>query len=356
METFRIEGVEIFSVGTWNGDTFTLADLLEMARAFTENKQHFRPYLKLGHDKDQKLLQIDGLPAAGWVENLYVKNNTLCADFVEIPKKIYELVAAGAYKNVSCEIYTGVEIDKQQYGFLVGAVAILGADVPGVMNLDSILAMYKKIPNLEKEQVKIYSQKKFEFTDDKTQNNNKGAQMEKTEKEIQLETKLEQTNVALAAKETELKAAADKLAEGDKAIAELKEFKAKAEKDAIEAIAAQKVAEVQKFSAELVSKKLCTPAMKPLIEALMGDDKKEYSVKVGKDDKKLSKTELLEEALKLFSSAKEVNFEPTTEDKKDSDATDEAVEAEILKYSKDNNVKYSVAAKAVFKNKSNKES
>ena len=69
----NISGVEIFSCGEWNGDEYTIDDLNSIVSTFEETKVGVRPYLKLGHDEEQKLLQEDGLPAAGWVDRIYVK-------------------------------------------------------------------------------------------------------------------------------------------------------------------------------------------------------------------------------------------------------------------------------------------
>ena len=97
----NIKGVEVFSVGTWNGQTFTEQDLDKMVESFKETSATVRPFLKLGHDDDQKLLQKEGLPAAGWVGSLYRKGGKLLADFVDIPKKIMELIENKAYRKVA---------------------------------------------------------------------------------------------------------------------------------------------------------------------------------------------------------------------------------------------------------------
>jgi hypothetical protein len=53
-----IKGVEIFAVGTWNGDVFTSQDLDEMVLAFDANKATLRPFLKLGHNEEQTLKKV----------------------------------------------------------------------------------------------------------------------------------------------------------------------------------------------------------------------------------------------------------------------------------------------------------
>src|SRR3989304_8867047 len=58
---------EIFSAGTWNGETFTPEDLEEIARNFELLREVLSPPLKFGHDAEQTLLgQADGDPALGW--------------------------------------------------------------------------------------------------------------------------------------------------------------------------------------------------------------------------------------------------------------------------------------------------
>jgi len=61
-ESFDLDGVEIMRVGTWNDTTFTTADLDDMVSAFAETRKDLKPYLKLGHDDNQALLQRDGMP------------------------------------------------------------------------------------------------------------------------------------------------------------------------------------------------------------------------------------------------------------------------------------------------------
>ena len=81
---FSIKDVEIFSTGTWNGKEITEKDLDNIVDAFSKTKEVVRPFLKLGHDDNQKLIQNDGLPAAGWVENVRKVGGKLRADFVDI--------------------------------------------------------------------------------------------------------------------------------------------------------------------------------------------------------------------------------------------------------------------------------
>jgi len=141
-QTYDISGVEIFASGTWNGDSYSVDDIDQMVYGFEKTKENLKPYLKLGHDKNQKLLQIDGYPAAGYLNKVYRLGNKLVADFVKVPKAIYELIKSGGYRRVSSEIYVNMSIGGTVYPYLLKAVSLLGGDTPAVQNLKDILALY----------------------------------------------------------------------------------------------------------------------------------------------------------------------------------------------------------------------
>lgn len=142
-ETKMIGGVEIFAEGTWNGDTYTVKDLDDMVAAFDATKDKIRPYLKLGHDDGQKMApQEDGMPAMGWIENVRRVGKKLVADFKNVPKKIYDLIAAGGYRRVSAEIFLNLKVGGKTWPKLLKAVSLLGGDTPAVQTLDDILSLY----------------------------------------------------------------------------------------------------------------------------------------------------------------------------------------------------------------------
>lgn len=142
METFDINDVEIFAAGEWNGDHYTTKDLDTLVESFNKTKESLKPYLKLGHSDQQKLLAEDELPAAGWIANLRRIGEKLVADFVGVPKKIYELIKQGGYKRISSEIYINPKIAGQIYDKALKAVALLGGATPAVSNLKDIMALY----------------------------------------------------------------------------------------------------------------------------------------------------------------------------------------------------------------------
>lgn len=338
MQTHDIKGVEIFSAGKWNGDEYSVADLETMVRAFEENKDHVRPFLKLGHSEDQRLLEAEGLPAAGWVERVYRKGEKLLADFADIPAKIYELIKLKAYRKVSCEIYLNCQIQDKKYPYFLGAVALLGAETPGVMNLDDILASYRKLAleskKLYASQLESSTIKSYSFEAEELQPKEEKP-MSKTEKEIELEAKL-------AALEAEVKVAEEKAAalEGEN-----KKFAAE------KAEAAEKLAqaELEKAVEGLVGEKLITPAMKPYVAALLGKEKAEFSI----GSKTMKKDELVKELLKLFQAVSDVNLDESSTDSEGTSGggktAHEKLEQEIEQYARENKVSYSVAYKAVAK-------
>jgi hypothetical protein len=342
METFRLEGVEIFSVGKWNGDDFTHDDLNEMIKSFEATKSGIVPGIKLGHGKEQALLKASELPSAGWVEKLYVKGDKLVADFKDIPKAIYNLIQKGAYKKPSIELFPKITIKGQQYKNLIGAVALLGAELPGVMDLSDIMALYST-----EEKPKSYDAN-LEFNFNESRKDSTMPTKEELRAEIEAELKAEadaEKAKALEAQVLEFKAKQD---EKDQEIAALKKFKADADAKALEDAKKVQEAELKAFVTELKSQKLCTPAMEPMIEQLLGEDKKEYSIKIKDEDKKLSKQELLKEALLLFSAAKEVNFAESSSkgdknDKSEADLKD--LHEKALQFSKEKGITYGQAIK-----------
>lgn len=343
METFKINGVEIFSAGTWNGDMYTVSDLQTMVEAFDKTKEGIRPFLKLGHDDDQKILQKDGLPAAGWVDRVYIMGEKLFADFTDIPKSIYDLIKAKAYRKVSCEIFYNLTLGDNKYQYLLGAVALLGADTPGVMNLKDILAQYK---NRKAEAVRIYDALNLEVKDEHT--TRKDIKMSKTENEIKLEIELKAKEDEVQSQTAQLKELQEKESGLQKQLEEALKFKAEAEKKEQESLAKAKAAELEKYITELKADKLISPAMEANVRELLGEDKKEYTIKFDKEEKKFSKQELFKETLKLSKSLSDVNFEESSLDDKGKDMNSaEELDKKANEYAAKNNVSYGAALRVV---------
>jgi len=353
----EIKGVEIFSAGTWNGDTFTTKDLDNMVQAFKDTAKTVRPFLKLGHSDEQKLLEAEGLPAAGWIGNIYRKGEKLIADFIDIPTKIFELIENKSYRNVSSEIYFDISIKDQKYSRLLSAVALLGAETPAVMNLSDILDRFglKDYASL-----KTFAEKQKDVTiktysiENKVKNKQGEPIMSKTEQEIALELKLEalqtqldETTVNSEQFKTDLEAKTTELEKSNT-------DKDAALKQVFETEKAKKEIELEKQVDTLVNEKLISKSMKPYALALLKnevDEKtKKYSFKKADKDEKpveLDRFELIKEFTTLAKTISDVNFDESSDEGEKVISNEDAVE----KYSIDNKVSYSEAYRMVNEGK-----
>jgi hypothetical protein len=147
LETMTLSDVAVFAVGKWNGRTYTGEDLDSMVKNFHALRGVIDPPAKLGHNEGQELIQADGFPAVGRVTAVRREGDVLYANFADVPKKLGELIAAGAYRDVSSEIWFNVEADGKKYDRVLVGVAFLGDQIPGVADLESlddIRALYRK--------------------------------------------------------------------------------------------------------------------------------------------------------------------------------------------------------------------
>jgi hypothetical protein len=159
METKDILGVELLACGTFfgtgsapEGDTYTEVDLDGIVEA--ANTIPLKRPVKLGHTKDQNLAQSDGLPAVGWVENLRRVGTKLVGDFRKVAAKVADLIEAGAYRTRSAELLWNYEDSEGTvWPRVLTGVALLGADIPAVVDLDDIVALYEN----EKGEVHAYT-------------------------------------------------------------------------------------------------------------------------------------------------------------------------------------------------------
>ncbi len=339
-ELFSIPGVEIFAAGKWNGRTITAEDLDHIVEAYAATKGTIRPFLKLGHSEEQPLLAQEGLPSAGWIENIRRSGSKIIADFVDIPKTIYALIKRKAYRKVSSEIYRNVELDGKTYPSLLGAVALLGAELPAVLSLADIMAQYKHAGG-EHFAFDLPSAMLFEET---TVPHTEGDTMPTTEApkgDEVLKFKLDEATAALAAAK----------AEADKYKADLAAVASENTVNAAALVAAQKAikdAAVDKFVSELKAEKLCTKAMEPLVKALVGDGAAEkYSL----DGKDVTRQEALKTVIKFAAEAGKVNFEEVTKKVDADDAKPvtevDKIKAQIDAYALDKKVSWDVAYREV---------
>lgn len=330
----EVRGVEIFSVGTWNGRDIKEEDLTQIVEAFKATNATVRPFLKLGHDDEQKILQADGLPAAGWVENVRKVGTKLVADFVDIPKKIFQLIRNKAYRKVSCEIYNNIDINGQKHPKMLGAVALLGADLPGVLNLTDILSLYSRGHAFAGVQKFAVGSRADVILLEETHQTNSEDDMAKEGDSDEYKTKFDQAD-------KDLKSLQALAAEKDKELEAYKKRVEEQEAKLVAAAAQEKKARVDAFVTMLQAEKLCSKAMAPLVKALLIEDKEKYSI----EDKELSKNDLVKQLLAQAKDGAKVNFSETTKDEHAVDAT--AVAARVEQYAKEHKVSYSAAYRAV---------
>lgn len=150
LETETLPDVEILKVGTWNGDDYDRQDLEDIADAFGDLP--FSPPAKLGHDEKQRILQNSGYPAAGYVASLRVEGDRLLATLRDVPKKLAAVIRAKGYSKISSEVWFNFRYEGKRYAKVLRAVALLGANVPAVMNIDDIVSMY----GLDEATIKTY--------------------------------------------------------------------------------------------------------------------------------------------------------------------------------------------------------
>lgn len=346
-----INGVEIFSAGTWNGDTYSVQDLDIMVKAFEETQETVRPFIKLGHSDKQKILEAEGLPAAGWIGRVYRQGDKLLADFVDIPRKIYEIIENKAYRKVSSEIYLGVKIKEKAYKYMLGAVALLGAETPGVMNLSDILARFGL---KDYDSIKSYAQNENDVKlvsysiENEININKQGDPMPKTEKEIALELQLKEAKEKLNAATEDAKKYKTDLETKETALKEEKQAKIEAEKKAFEMEKKAHDTEIEKQADALVASKLISKSMRPYAVALLRNEQdpetKKYSFKDGDKEKELDRFELIKTYTDLAKKASEVNFEDNSEEGNKEAKEDDVKQVE--KYAKENDLSFADAYRA----------
>jgi len=105
-----IADVEIFEAGihtSASGQTkrYTEEDLEHIAQNFQGLKDVVKPPVVLGHDEDQAMLKAEGLPAAGWVDDVRRMGSKLVASFKNVPEAVRKAIENRRYTRVSAELY-----------------------------------------------------------------------------------------------------------------------------------------------------------------------------------------------------------------------------------------------------------
>lgn len=137
----NVPGVELCSVGTWNGRPYTAAELADVAANWLELRGQWDVPLTLGHDGESAL--GDGEPAFGWLDNVLFANDILYGDYVKVPVPLARVLPT-AYPKRSCTFIEGATIAGKKRGLVLRNVALLGAHQPAVDGLADVLALYNK--------------------------------------------------------------------------------------------------------------------------------------------------------------------------------------------------------------------
>jgi len=149
LKTRDVNDVEILDAGTWDASTgeITLTDKELDEMVANTNKLIalglLAPPVKLGHPRNQKLLQQEGWPAAGWVGNLRKKGSKIVADLRKVPETLADLIDASSYRKVSCEFWkSGFKVGSKDWSPVLTAVALLGEELPAVATLDDLVKLF----------------------------------------------------------------------------------------------------------------------------------------------------------------------------------------------------------------------
>ena len=144
--TFTFKGVEIARIGTFEAQTgkvtLTIKDFDNAQEAYEALKEKHHAAVKLGHDEHQRLLQKDGYPNAGFVENIRRDGDRLLADLVDVPEAVAELIKSGRYRSRSIEAIRNFDVDGKKWPFVITGLALLGADLPAIDSLEDVAAVY----------------------------------------------------------------------------------------------------------------------------------------------------------------------------------------------------------------------
>ena len=314
--TVDLPDVEIFATGTWNGVKVTEKDLDDMVSSFAKIGKEMKPYLKLGHSKEQGLLQKDGYPAAGWIDNVRRVGGKMVSDFKAVPQKVAELIRNKAYGRFSPEVYFNAVFGGEKYPRVLKAVAILGGDTPACTTLDDFIDLYGM---KESDLVRVFeSEVNGELV---TLTEESGMEIKELEAKLEAERALRvesDRKFSESQKAVEALKADKEKAESLRAESE-KKFSAKEKEFKMNSISAK----VESAIADRLKEGRILPAQVPLLRAfavsdMVGHDEKGlrvFSYKEGDKESKVEFSEASELVFKLLDvMGKQVDFKVASEE------------------------------------------
>jgi hypothetical protein len=160
--------VELFAPGKWNGMTFDVSDLKEMAKNFNTLKSvHFAP-VKLGHNEEQEI--TEGLPALGEISDVWFADKgkdgkpKLMGKLTGLPDIVFRAIGKKRYNKLSIELDRSVNYKGQFMKYVLTAVALLGANIPAVNTLSDLNAYMSRESLFTDSERKLHFTKDFSFT------------------------------------------------------------------------------------------------------------------------------------------------------------------------------------------------
>jgi hypothetical protein len=138
IDNVEMKNIHILDVGKWNGIDVTEKDLDEMEKNFKDGI--LEPYLNLDHDDKftdnvKKALSVVSL---GFVSQLKREGKKFFADFIQVPRKVAELIKSGMLKKRSVEFFPkGFQVNGKVFNNVLKAVSFFGADIPAVNSLSN---------------------------------------------------------------------------------------------------------------------------------------------------------------------------------------------------------------------------
>jgi len=253
---------EIFSVGTWNGDKYTVADLDDIVDNFSKLKGIVKPPVKLGHNEEQ---MADGNPALGWAAGLKRVGEKLIASLKDVPDIVYRAIKQGLYKRVSSEIFWNYKHEGNIFKRVLAGVALLGADIPAVTNLEDLEAYLTQSTSNKGsfEKVAVYS---FNLDKDSkiTDNDKKRSKNVMSEEDKRQLTELKAKVDAAESKQKEAEVEAE---EAKKTAKEYKDKMDAADKKASKELKKTRTKEFKLFCEDMVKDGKMLPAQRDVIVA-----------------------------------------------------------------------------------------
>lgn len=299
-KTFNVDDLEIFQTGHWKGRSWTDEDINNIIDAFNNVGKNIP--VKLGHSDNQKLLQEDGYPAAGYIRSLKKVGKKLVASLRDVPRKIKELIDAKAYDARSIELYRNFDDNGTVYPLFMGALSLLGGDIPAVSNLNDFRELYSGIPYEGRDKVVLFS-KDGEFNEVNNQSNKE--ELEMNEKEIK----------AMQDENAKLKADNEKLStDNEKLTAEQK----KKDDEATKLAQDNKKKEIETFCDEMIKEGKLLPANKDVIVSTMLaiDDNQKVKLSVDGKDQEVGALEAFKTNLKNGPNVVKLEEERIAQEKK----------------------------------------